>query len=112
MRIAVYIDYWNLQLTLNKRMSEAKGVEDYRAKIDWKNVGPMFAQAACETIGCPVGELSYEGSHIYTSFNPSTEDGKKFKNWATTWLDRKPGLNVQIRERRPKALPKCPICHK
>lgn len=112
MRIAVYIDYWNLQLTLNKRMSAEKGVDDYRAKINWKDVGVMFANSACGIMGCEVNALSYEGTHIYTSFNPATDDGKKFKNWATTWLDRQPGINVQIRERRPKALPRCPVCHK
>lgn len=112
MRIAVFIDYWNLQLTLNQGLSKANGVEDYRAKIDWQKVGQLFSQAACKVLGVDEAALSYEGSHIYTSFNPGTEEGKKFRNWATTWLDRQPGINVQIRERKPKALPRCPICHK
>lgn len=112
MKVVVFIDYWNLQLTLNGSLSKIKGVDDYRAKIDWKGIGPLFAKSACEVIGCPTDELSYEGTHIYTSFNPATQDGKKFKNWATTWLDRQPGVNVQIRERKPKALPKCPTCHR
>jgi uncharacterized LabA/DUF88 family protein len=50
--------------------------------------------------------------YIYTSFNPKTDEGKKFKQWATTWLDRQPGINVQALERKPKALPKCNTCHK
>lgn len=64
MKIAVFIDYWNLQLTLNQGLSAAKGVEDYRAKIDWQKVGTLFAQAACGVLGVEQATLSYEGSHI------------------------------------------------
>jgi uncharacterized LabA/DUF88 family protein len=112
MRIAVFIDYWNLQLTINQRIAEQNGLEDYRTKLDWRNIGPVFARSACSVLGVEAQTLSYEGCHIYTSFNPSTEEGRKFKNWATTWLDRQPGINVQIRERKPKALPRCPTCHR
>lgn len=110
MRVYVFIDYWNLQLTLNQMVSQRHKAQGTRVKIDWQRVGTVFAQEAHKLVnGSP---LSYEGTQIYTSFNPSSEEGKKFKNWATNWLDRQPGINVQIRERRPKALPKCPTCHK
>jgi hypothetical protein len=112
MRIAVFIDYWYLQLTLNQRLSESTGIDDYRAKINWRDIGPLFTKAACVKLGIAPTAGTFEGSNIYTSFNPATAEGKKFKNWATTWLDRQPGINVQIRERRPRALPKCPVCHK
>lgn len=112
MRIAVFIDYWNLQLTLNQVIAKARGLDDYRARINWQNIGSLFAKSANAILGNDEATLSYEGCHIYTSFNPATKEGTKFKRWATTWLDRQPGINVQIRERRPKALPKCPICHR
>jgi hypothetical protein len=104
MKIAVFIDYWNLQLTINQRIAQGLGVDDYRTKIDWKNIGYVFAKEACTVVGIYPSDLSYEGVYIYTSFNPSTEEGRKFRNWATTWLDRQPGVNVQIRERRPKGV--------
>lgn len=110
MKIAVFVDYWNLQLTINDRVSKAKGVDDYRVRIDWRNLGHIFAKAACGVLGCEPAAFSYEGNYIYTSFNPATDT--KFKVWATGWLDRQPGVNVQIRERRPKAPPKCPVCHR
>lgn len=110
MRVYVFIDYWNLQLTLNQKVSERDKVPDPRVKIDWQRVGPVFVQEVNKIVNGT--SPSYEGTQIYTSFNPSTDEGKKFKNWATTWLDRQPGINVQIRERKPKALPKCPVCHK
>jgi uncharacterized LabA/DUF88 family protein len=48
---------------------------------------------------------------IYTSFDPKTEAGKKYRNWATTWLDRQPGINVECRERQARRPPRCPSCH-
>lgn len=110
MRIAVFIDYWNFQLTLNTRISADRGVPDYRAKIDWRGLGQLLATEACGVLGVPPANLSYEGAYVYTSFNPSTEEGRKFRNWATTWLDRQPGINVQARERRRKSVQKCPAC--
>ncbi len=112
MRIAVFVDYWNFQLTLNERLEMTSGKKDIRAKIAWRELGTILATKACEVLACDPASLSYEGSYIYTSFNPSTPEGKKFKNWATTWLDRQPGVNVQLRERKPKALPRCPACHR
>jgi uncharacterized LabA/DUF88 family protein len=111
MRIAVFIDYWNFQLTLNSSLAKKLRIPGYRAKVAWKQLGPELTAAACTTVGCDPTTASYEGCYIYTSFNPATDDGRKFRNWATTWLDRQPGVNVQIRERRPKALPRCPTCH-
>lgn len=111
MKIAVFIDYWNFQLTLNSRIAADRGLVDYRAKIDWKAVGQLLATEACGVLAVDPATLSYEGCYVYTSFNPSTEEGRKFRNWATTWLDRQPGVNVQARERRRKSAPKCPSCH-
>lgn len=79
--------------------------------IEWRAVGPELARAACDVLKTDPATLSYEGSYVYTSFNPSTAEGKKYRNWATTWLDRQAGVNVSIRERKPKARPKCPTCH-
>ncbi|MCH8327879.1 MAG: hypothetical protein IID15_05060 [Candidatus Marinimicrobia bacterium] len=112
MKIAVFIDYWNLQLTLNSRLSKSNSVDDYRAKIDWKKIGELFVTSAGNVLGCEPDNVSYEGVYIYTSFNPASSEDKKFKKWATTWLDRQPGVNVQIRERKRKALPRCRVCHR
>lgn len=111
MRIAVFIDYWNFQLTLNQKASAARRTDDLRIKVDWRGLGPLLAQQACSMLGCDAASLSYQGTYIYTSFNPATDEGKKFKNWATTWLDRQPGVNVQARERRRKSHQRCPACH-
>ncbi len=58
-----------------------------------------------------VTDHSFEGVNIYASHDPNTEEGKKFKNWATTWLNRQPGVHVESRERRPRGAPRCPSCY-
>ena len=112
MRIAVFIDYWNFQLTLNAKAAALRSVQDTRIKVDWKNLGRVLGTEACRVLGCDPATHSYEGSYIYTSFNPATDEGKRFKQWATNWLDRQPGLNVQLRERRRKTAQRCPACHR
>ena len=108
-RVRVFIDYWNLQITLNESEARATGqtTTDVRFKIDWRNFPGWVASKAAEVVR--VSEFSYEGAIIYASYNPRTD--RSFKNWLLTWLDRQPGIQVDVRERRPKALPKCPSCH-
>ena len=54
----------------------------------------------------------YEGTIIYTSANTKTAEGKKFAAWATNWLDRQAGIQVELFERHPKSHSKCNVCHK
>ena len=111
MRIAVFIDYWNFQLTLNEKLSKKHSATDYKSKIEWGTVGKTLSGVACNVLSCDVAQLSYEGSYIYTSYDPNTDHGRKYKRWVNNWLDRQPGINVRLRERKPKAPPKCPTCH-
>ena len=111
MKIAVFIDYWNFQLTLNDMVAAANGTAEERISIDFRNLGQMLAEEACGVLTIDPGDYSYQGCYIYTSYNPKTAEGKRYKKWTATWLDRQPGINVQARERRPKALPKCPTCY-
>jgi len=103
-RFRVFIDFWNFQLTLNKR------VGDSRFKIDWRLLPARLVQEAAALIGAT--DYSYEGTIIFTSYNGKTEEGRKYRKWATTWLDVQPGIQVQCYERRPREHPKCPSCHK
>ncbi len=112
MRIAVFVDYWNFQLTINEQIAKAKHTKDERFRINWPVVGKELAFAACPVLGVDQSASSYEGCNIYTSFDPSTEEGNKFKKWVANFLNRQAGIHVEIRERRPKALPRCPACHK
>lgn len=112
MRIPVFIDYWNFQITRNQKLAKSHGVTNYKSQIAWGKVGPVLAREACQILGSAPASLSYEGTYIYTSYNPATPEERKYKNWVTSWLDKQPGINVQIRERRPKSAPKCTTCHR
>ena len=102
-RIRVFIDYWNVQLTMNQKKC------DGRTKIDWQNIGKILAENAAKKVNV---DYSFEGVIIYTSFNPHGVENRSYKSWITTWLNRQPGVQVQCLERQPKAPPKCPVCHK
>lgn len=106
-RIRVFIDYWNLQLTLNAKEESITGQQDYRFKIDWRAFPAWVAGEAAKI--AQVTDCTYEGSIIYASYNPTSDP--PFRKWLTTWLDRQPGIQVVALERRPKMPPTCSICH-
>jgi uncharacterized LabA/DUF88 family protein len=108
-RVMVFVDFWNFQLRLNYLEARRLGLPDVRFKVDWKNLGPLLARTACTAV--QITEHSFEGVTVYTSFNPSTEEGKRFHHWAATWLGKQPGVRVEIRERKPRNPPRCPNCH-
>lgn len=113
MRIAVFIDYWNFVLTFEKRQGEEKKLNGvrYKSDIDWQVVGPLLANQACPVLSVDPKLLSYQGVYVYTSFDPGNPAGERFARWANSWLNRQPGVNVAIRERKRKSVQKCNTCH-
>lgn len=107
LRLRVFVDFWNLQLTLNERVAEQNGVPEARVKIDWVQLPNVLIREAARILA--VTDFSYDGMIVFTSYNPKTE--KKYHKWATNFLDRQPGIQVQCHERRPKRPPRCPVCH-
>jgi NYN domain len=109
-RIRVFIDYWNLQLTLNEREGVATHQDDVRFKLDWRGLPAWLSKKAAEKAGVP--NYSYEGAIIFASHDPNAHDGGKFNNWASNWLNRQPGIQVQCPARHSRSKPKCNICHR
>lgn len=105
----VFVDYWNFQLRLNTLEAKIRGEPNARFKVDWRALGPILARKACDTIQAE--NHAFEGVGVYTSYDPATDEGKKFRHWATTWLAKQPGVTVECRERKPKTLPRCPACY-
>jgi len=103
-RIRVFIDFWNFQLSLNEK------APDPRFKIDWIKMPQILVQEAARLL--TIRDFSYEGTGVFTSYNPKSADGKKYHKWATSWLDCQAGIQVHCFERRPKNPPKCPVCHR
>ena len=108
-RIRLFVDYWNLQLTLNERQSAFSGT-DARFEIDWQKL-PAVLAARC-AVACGLSDYRYEGASVFASYNPRSSKDKNFKHWITTWLDRQPGVQVVLKERQPRGPPRCQHCHR
>ena len=107
-RFRIFVDYWNLQLTLNERDGAHNGVEDSRFKIDFHSLPKCLVEEAARLVQAT--NYSYDGTMIFTSYNPKSPDDRKYRNWVTKWLERQPGIQVRCSERQPKNPPKCPVC--
>jgi len=105
----VFVDFWNLQLTINSREEAVTGQQDVRFKIDWRGLPVWLAGKAAQKVG--IANYSFEGAIIFASYDPKTEDGRGFNNWATSWLNRQPGIQVQCHARQARSAPKCNVCH-
>ena len=111
-RVRAFVDYWNFQLSLNHVEAKDQGADpdSVRFKLNWRDLGPWLASKACAAAS--IQAHSFEGVIIYASYDPKRNEGAKFKKWATTWLDRQPGVQVHCRERKPRSTLKCPSCHR
>lgn len=101
LKIWVFIDFWNLQLTLNNKHGSA-------FHPDWSILGGWLADKAANLVKRS-GTL--EGVSVYSSYDPNSSDDMKHHKWATGWLSRQPGFYVLCSERKPKNLPHCSTCH-
>lgn len=107
LRVRVFVDFWNFQLGLNEEVHP-----EYR--IDWRALGPWFTTEVGKlalAAGGANSMLRYEAMHVYVSHDPRKAD-RRFKNWVSTILNRFPGVQAILMERKPKRPPKCPDCHK
>ena len=106
LRIRIFIDFWNFQLALQGKNNNAPFFPD------WAKVGPILASEASRLLAAPAAEPArYDGMMVYLSYNPKSEKDRGLRNWAKNTLDLFPGVQVRMRERKPKAPPRCPACH-
>jgi uncharacterized LabA/DUF88 family protein len=101
LRTHIFIDFWNFQISL----IDATSVE-YR--LDWKKISPWIMSETQSIIGQP---LTYDGTQIYISYDPSNTKDAGLRDFAINTLDRFPGIQVNMTQRRPKNAPTCPQCH-
>lgn len=99
-RVRAFIDYWNFALSINHWSPNFR--------LDWSQLGPWLTRQAEQLVGEPA---VYAGLHVYVSYDPSKTDGDaRFKNWLANTLDKFPGVEVVLLERKAKSPPKCPKC--
>ena len=104
-RVRVFVDYWNLQLGAREKLKR-------NFKPDWKRIPQWLGTDAVRlAIGDPNLPLRLDGLSCYMSYNPASEADRKFKTWASNFLDRVPSVQVICKERKPKYAPQCQACH-
>jgi len=102
MKLRIFIDFWNFQLSLQE-------VAGKNFRVDWKKISPWITQQSKSLID---PSLTFEGTIVYLSFDPRKPDDKRLRDWASNTLDHFPGIHVSMVERKPKNPPFCPSCHK
>lgn len=98
----IFIDYWNFQLN----------VVDYYGKdfrLDWFKLPGLLIREGSLLLG---SSLEYEGMNVYISYDKNRDSDRSLKDWASNVIDKAPGVDVIMKERKPKNPQKCPNCHK
>lgn len=90
MRVRLFVDYWNFQLTWNERAN--------KRQCDWNRLPVSFSGEASRAINqAGLGTLSLEETRVYAGYEAGRE--AKLKNWLHNYLDRQPGVRVFTSER-------------
>lgn len=101
MKTHIFIDFWNLQLSMNSTASSS-----YR--LDWKKLSPWLVDQACGAVG---HTLSFEETHVYMPYSPNSKKDAGLRDFATNVLSRFPGVQVSMLERKAQTPPICSTCH-
>lgn len=108
-KLAVFIDYWNFQLSCNTYDKKTTGVG--RFDIKWTALNSWTSNHVATILGKSAAEIQHIVTHIYTSYNPKTAAELKYKNWVDKFLNTQSGIKVTCLERRKKGAFSCPTCH-
>jgi uncharacterized LabA/DUF88 family protein len=101
-RVRIFVDFWNFSLELKR--------QDENFMVNWLPIGQLLTKEAGRIVDETV-TASYEGMHVYGSYDPKKPADAKFRNWFSTWLDRLPGVHtVLLPRQKKKGYPKCPLC--
>ena len=104
-RVRVFVDYWNFQISLNQSLKRG-----FRA--DWERLGQILAQAALRVVDS-TAQTEYQGMDVYGSYAEDSESDQKHRRWAEYTLAGFPGVQVVMLPRRRRLSgPTCPKCHK
>ena len=112
MRVRLFVDYWNFQLTWNERTA--------KQRCDWGRLPSVFCAEAERALSISgLGALTLEETRVYAGYEAGRENN--LKNWLHNFLDRQPGVRVFTSERHwrkhsvhcracDKEHEKCPAC--
>lgn len=104
-RVRVFIDFWNFQLSLNSLSANGP------FKADWRALGKVLAESAAAVVD-EQAQTVYQGMDVYGSYGDGAADAR-LRIWAESWLARLPGVHVEMRPRRKvRRGPVCPSCRR
>ena len=98
MKVKIFIDFWNLQLSWNEYHHKLGSTNPIR--IPWEGILP---QILLNKIG---GNSEYVGTHVYASINPRSEKDRKLHSFLQA-MNLFPGYKVIVKERKPAKPVKC-----
>jgi len=98
MKVKIFIDFWNLQLSWNE-YHDSLGATT-RVKIPWEKSLP---QVLLNRIG---EDSEYAGTHVYASINPKSPMDRRLNSFLQR-MDLFPGYKVIVKERKPAKPIKC-----
>jgi uncharacterized LabA/DUF88 family protein len=98
MKVKIFVDFWNLQLSWNE-YHRLQGVVA-PVRIPWEKSLPLVLLSKCGN------GAEYSGTHVYASINPKSPHDRKLKSFLQT-MDLFSGYRVVIKERKPAKPVKC-----
>lgn len=104
-RVMAFIDYWDLQASLNESAGDW-------FTVDWERFPKWLATHAVRFAhDLPTAELQLEEANIYVALDPTHPGDAELKEWAVTVLDRQPGVRVVLggRVTGPTSCNACPL---
>jgi uncharacterized LabA/DUF88 family protein len=114
MRIKIFIDFWNFQLSWNEY--HARSGRTDRPPIPWH---PKLVDVIVKHVGA--GNGVYAGTHVFVSIDPDSQKDRKLRGFLNV-MDGFPGYDVLVKERKPtgpyrcqtdgcrKTITECPHC--
>jgi uncharacterized LabA/DUF88 family protein len=101
MRVKIFIDFWNFQLSWNE-YHQRRGIREI-VRIPWK---PLLYETLVREVD-PTGV--YAGTHVYASYDPNNEADRALRRFLHA-MDGFPGYDVLVKERKPQSPIRCPNC--
>ncbi|MBM4161394.1 MAG: NYN domain-containing protein [Ignavibacteria bacterium] len=98
MRVKIFIDFWNLQLSWNEYHQNLGS--SATVKIPWNKTLP---QVLLSRVG---SDAVYAGTHVYASVNPKSAADRKLNAFLQI-MDTFPGYRVTVKQRRPAKPVRC-----
>ena len=98
MKVKIFIDFWNLQLSWNEYHRNLGTTTT--VKIPWERTLPKIL------LGRIGKDCEYAGTHVYASINRLSPSDRKLNSFLQN-MDLFPGYKVIVKERKPAKKVKC-----